>query len=334
MRILIPLLASLNIYGGTFPYICNVVNSPAFKAILDLKYSISLCGKLPPRPCAHFKYYVPKYFIEVVPKIEDSFFNRWPGVELQKKSIKKFHPTGFDDDGGSFSYSAHIMRVPFSNIAFSGMPCGKKIKPDLFCFSSMSEHLGKKWTEGSGDRLQPSWLAWKSSPKECLLSGAAMSTAGNVNLGLNYGTDLGLCSVNNNFIRIFPPSAYPVCTGWGIHFPRTGIVESSDNVTASLMIASRMKSISSELLQSFNGVGDEKWQMVIPQKSKAFKEGQNMGILTALGAGSEVGRISGGPKNGFLYAIWQKVSCTKDLPEIAIAHAWREALYLACKGAN
>lgn len=327
MSLITLLFASSQLMAAKMPNICSVVNTPNFHSSVSISYQPSMCG-FPPRPCVYISYYVPKYFIEIVNKPKDTVFKNLPGVKIQLAATRPGLQSGVDDDNGSYSFDAHTIRIPFGSTALSGMPCSSSFA-DLMCFSAMSEHLGQKWKTGSGDSLQPKWLLWAASPKLCIAKGLAGSMTGNFG-SKSFGSDSGMCSIDTSFIPKFPPSNASVCTGWGIHFPRSGTVTSSDTTTASLVIASRIKSISSEVLQSFKSSADEKWQMILPQASGTFREGQNIALLSALGV-NEVGRIMGRPK-GFLYAIWQRTGCIKDIPWILESKIWLQSLKLACKG--
>jgi hypothetical protein len=309
------------------PNVCDVVRSSHFRDALDFKYRVTTCGKWPfPRPCAHFEYYVPKYFVEIVGNPKETYFSTLPGVAVQLAWTKGGLPFGTDDDNGAYSFHAHVIRVPLANAFFLGLPCSGAL-PDLFCFSAMSEHLGSHWQTGLADRFQPKFLAWSASPKACLVKGALASTGGSWEGGI--GQDVSTCSAPLDWLPLFPPSNQPVCTGWGIHFPRTGTVTSSDPTTASLVIASRIKSIGSEVLQSISSSFDEKWQMIYPQTSSTFKEGQNIALLMTKGV-NELGRLSGHFKN-YLYVVWQKTECTGEIPQIWEAKAWISGMSATCK---
>ena len=106
-----------------FPSVCSVVNSPYFPLCLELKKTISMCG-FPPRPCVHFSYYVPQYFIEVVNNPRESFFTTMPAAAKQLATLKDIIPFGAEDDSGAYSFHAHTLNVPFTRWAFHGMPCG------------------------------------------------------------------------------------------------------------------------------------------------------------------------------------------------------------------
>lgn len=319
-------LLQANAWAG-IPNVCTLVKSSQFRSLLDFQYSNDVCGWPFPRPCVRFSYYVPRYFIEVVKSAKETYFNGLPGVEAQKALITPEAPVGVDDDMGSYSAHAHVIRVPFTALAFGGLPCGGGSQ-DLFCFTAMSEHLGPSWRTGTPDMWHPHFLAWSAAPKACLIKGAVTSATGNI-LGAT-GADSSSCSFSRAWLPRYPPSTYPVCTGWGIHFPRTGTATSSDNTTASLMIASRIKSLATEVFQGLQGPADEKWQMVYPQMSFGFREGQNTAILRGKLV-SELGRLRGRPNN-FLYAIWQKQTCKRDMPWVVTAEIWLQGLKLACEG--
>jgi len=312
---------------ASFPTICSVVNSPSFRSCLSLHTSISMCG-FPPRPCVHFSYNLPQYYTEVVSNPGESFFSSLPGAAVQLETIKDIIPFGAEDDAGAYSFHSHTANVPFNMLATSGLPCGGALIDNL-CLSSMSEHLGNLWKTGVGDLLQPAWLAWSVAPKACLIKGAISSATGEGRpTGYPY---LPLCSMERSWMKRFPPSATPVCNGWGILMPRYGTVTSSDQTTASLVIASRMRSLGSEVFQSVPTFFGEKMQMIYPQSSSCFREGQNVGILRAKGV-SELGRIFNGKIKNYLYVTWRQVSCTRDIPYIASTHAWLAALQAACRG--
>lgn len=308
-----------------FANICSIVKTPDFNGCLNLQVSPSMCG-FPPRPCVHFSYNVPQHFTEVV-DTKESFFTGLPGVELQLNANKDLLPIGSEEDEGSFSFHGHTINVPFAAWAFNQMPC-QGAQWDRFCFSSMSEHLGDLWKTGEGDRWQPRHLAWSLSLKACLIKGAVSGASGSPSsVG---GANVGSCSIDRSWMRRFPPSSAPVCTAWGVHFPRYGTVNTSDQTTASLVIASRMNSLGSEVFQSVSNHPGQKWQMIYPQSSSCFKEGQNIGLLR-LKRVSEYGRLTSGKRKNYLYTTWKRVSCTRDIPWIGWTYAWLSALQGACQ---
>ena len=326
-KLLLPLLAPILI-GASFPNICDLVNSHSFTENLDFSWEPEVCGE-PPRPCARFSYYVPKYFIEVVSHPTQTFFRSLPGVALQLTYTPMGPPFGAEDDEGAYAFHGHTIMVPFTQLAFGGLPCGGGL-PDLFCFSMMSERLGMNWRTGKADIKQPAFLAWSLAPKACLVKGAALSVSGSHGMGTGGWSQM--CSFNISALPFYPPSPQPICTGWGIHFPRTGVVTSSDQTTASLVIASRVKSLGSEVFNSIYIAGDEKWEMVYPQSSSSFREGQNIAFLLARGV-SEWGRLTGKPVN-YLYAVWHRTSCRGELFEVPWSQAWLQVLKSSCRGAR
>lgn len=313
------------------PNVCDVVNTPQFTSEVGLTVKFAWCPSpfpWPPWPCAHVSYNLPKYFIEVVNHPKQTMFGKLPGVRIQLLSMKPGFPFAAEDDSGSYSYHAHALHVPFSQWAFSGMACGGGA-PDLFCFAAASEHLGHHWRSGAGDMKQAQLLAWAASPKSCFLMGAAVSTTGQ--WGITGGGIDPMCSTNfPQFLPVFPPTDAPVCTGWGQHLPRTGTVTSSDQTTASLLVASRIKSIAADVFRSVSSSLSDKWQMIYPQASAGFREGQNTAFLRIRGV-NELGRLRG-RFSKFLYAIWQRHSCTVDAASGGLTKIWLASIKAACRG--
>ncbi len=318
---------SLTKIALAFPTVCSVVKTPAFDACMSLNVSMSVCG-YPPRACAHFNYFVPQYYIEVVRNPGDSYFTGLPGAAMQLGGVADRAPFGSEDDTeSSFSFHGHTLIVPFIS-TLKSLPCDG-IPEEMTCLSGMSEHLGQLWKTGSADATQPQFLAWSAAPKACLLAGAATSISGG-----SYPTGYpssGGCSADRSSMDSFPPSSQPVCTGWGVHFPRYGTVTNADQVTASLVIASRMRSLSSEVFQTIPTSANEKWQMIHPQSSTCFAEGQNIAFLRANGV-NEIGRLSSLESRNYLYVVWKHVSCTKDVPYVASIYAALAAIRAACQG--
>lgn len=98
------------------------------------------------------------------------------------------------------------------------------------------------------------------------------------------------------------------------------------------MVASRMKSLSTEVFNSTPSSPDEKWQMISPQSSSCFREGQNIGLLETIKNAREEGRLTSGKLKGHLYVVWSKVSCCRDFAEVPVYYAAIEAMVGACKG--
>ncbi len=170
------------------------------------------------------------------------------------------------------------------------------------CFDGMSEHFGDHWDTGKGDLLQPTFLAWSAAPKACLLKGAATSFSGDG--GSDAATDSPMCSFPLPNLDVLPPSKHPVCNGWGVFFPRYGTYVGPASMTSALMIASRIKSLSSEVLKTMPASPDEKWQMIYPQSSSCFREGQNVGVLESVKNARETMRLTNGKLKGYLFVVW------------------------------
>jgi hypothetical protein len=97
------------------------------------------------------------------------------------------------------------------------------------------------------------------------------------------------------------------------------------------MVASRIKSIGAEVLKATPASLDEKWQMISPQSSSCFREGQNVGALESVKNVREVGRLLSGKLKGHLFVVWHKVSCCRDLVEIPKVEAAIAAMKAACQ---
>lgn len=321
----IPLTGSA---GILFPNICSVAKTSQFRSCLNLSIGACVCGYPLSHPCASISYYVPQTFIEVWPNSKQSFFSKYPGTAVQLG----LHPDngipfGEDDEMGGFSFQAHAIAIPLANEILSPLSCGGT-RTDKVCFDLMSEDLGSNWSTGAADSLQPSFLAWSLSPKACLLKGAV---AGVIGIGdISIGGDMGGCSYPLSFLPKYPPSTHDTCNGWGIFYPRSGIYQGSSRTGAALMIAARLKSLGIEVSHTIPGDLDEVWQMIYPQSSSCFKEGENIGFLEAIKGVREEQRLLGKP-NGYLFVIWKRVSCCKEFVEIAKNELALQAISLGCQ---
>ena len=314
---------------NAFPNICSVVNTREFNSCLDFRYSWTMCGSFPPRPCIKFNYNVPQTFIEVSPKAGHSHFHKLPGVAVQLLQAKSLPPFGAENDEDTQSYHARVISVPLAQIPFSMLPCGGIRIPKL-CFDGMSEHINKHWSTGMSDRFQPRFLAWSLSPKACLIKGAVTSIRGGSNTF--YTPDSPMCSVKLPPLPSFPPSSHSACNGWGVFYPRMGSYNGPSPLIGALMIASRMKSISSEVFRSTPQSPGEKWQMISPQSSSCFREGQNIGLLETIKNVRELGRLTSGRLTGHLFVIWKPVNCTRDLPYLPVSKAAISSMKPVCRG--
>ena len=315
--------------ASAFPNVCSVVNTREFNSCLNFSYSWDICGSFPPRPCIRFRYNVPQTFIEVSPKAGHSHFSKLPGAAVQLATVQGLPPFGAENDEDTQSYHARVISVPLAQIPFGMLPCGGIRIPKL-CFDSMSEHIKKHWSTGMSDKFQPRFLAWLASPKACLIKGAVTSASGGSNT--SYTPDSPICSVKLPPIPIFPPSSHSVCNGWGVFYPRMGSYNGPSSLTGALMIASRIKSLSSEIFRATPSSPGEKWQMISPGSSSCFREGQNIGILETIKNVRELGRLRNGKLTGHLFVIWKPVSCTRDVPHLPVSKAAIAAMKPVCQG--
>jgi hypothetical protein len=321
-------LAVITTTVHAFPSVCSVAKTDEFKSCMDLNIGVCMCGWPTPHPCAKFDYYIPQTFVEVMPDPGSSYFGSLPGAAIQLAGMSKL-PFGHESDTDSQSFQAHTINVPLAMIPYSLLPC-EGVRIDRFCFDGMSEHLGENWKTGTADSLQPQFLAWSLSPKACLLKGAAMSLTGGSTGTPHPGSPM--CSVPMSWVPKYPPSSHEACNGWGTFYPRYGTYHGPSQTVGALMIASRMKSLSSEIFNSTPTSPDEKWQMISPQSSSCFREGQNVGLLELMKNVRELGRLTNGKLKGHLFVVWSKVSCCKEFSEVAVTYAAIEAMILACKG--
>lgn len=309
-----------------FPNVCTVAGTDEFNSCLGYSVGACLCPGIPPHPCAEISYYVPETFIEVVEDRKQSYFDDLPGTAIQLAAVSKL-PYGAVHDADTQAFQARTISVPLATIPFSMFACGNS-KTERTCFDAMSEHLGSHWDTGSGDSLQPQFLAWSLSPKLCLLKGAAQSLIGE--MGSASGSGTPTCSTPVLMPK-FPPSPHQACTGWGTFYPRYGTYTGPSPNGGALMIASRMKSLATEVFQSTPGNSDELWQMIYPQTTSCFREGQNIGLLENIRNLRELGRVKGKMK-GYLFTVWGKVSCCREFDEAPATLVEIEAMVAACKG--
>lgn len=314
--------------AGAFPDICSVVNTPEFSTCMQFSVGSCTCG-WPPHACAQFTYFVPTSFVEVHPNAGETFFGSLPAARGQLSGLSgAAAPYGAEDDRETQSFQAHTLSIPLASTVLSTLPCSSSWR-DTTCFEAMSEHLGAKWTTGSADGIQPNFLMWMSNPKACLMAGALASIGG----GLG-GSAVGggtMCSVPMSLER-YPPSAHFACNGWGVFYPRVGVYNGGSQTAGALMVAARMKSLAAEVFQATPSSPAEKWQMIVPQASACFREGENVLPLETFKYATEIGRLGGAPPKGYLFAIWQPTSCCKELTEVPTAEAALAAIRAACQG--
>ena len=97
------------------------------------------------------------------------------------------------------------------------------------------------------------------------------------------------------------------------------------------MIASRLKSLATEVFHATPATLNEKWQMIWPQSSSCFREGQNIGLLETIQGVRETGRLTSGKFKGYLFSTWRQVSCCAELPQVPEALVAIEAMSATCK---
>lgn len=310
-----------------FPNVCTALNAAHSDSCLDFQVSSCMCGWPVPRPCARFTYYLPQTFIEVVEDAKQTYFQDLPGAATQLLEMDSFLPYGVASDDDTQAYHAHAITVPLLSVVQNILPCRGRWS-DKFCFDAMSEHFGDLWRTGSGDSLQPKFLAWSVSPQACLLAGAATSIKGGSDGPESWGGPM--CSAPVTKIRKFPPSNHSACNGWGLFYPRGGVVTGPSDSIGALMIASRIKSLSAEVLHSTRSSISEIWQMLSPQSSSCFNEGQNIAPLELTKNVTQIGRLKGKLK-GYLFVVWQKYSCCHDYAEVPAAYASLQILKQTCQ---
>lgn len=310
-----------------WPGICDVVKTPDFNACLDLQIDTCTCG-YPPHPCAMISYYGPETFVETAPNPGESSFTTLPGAAGQLKSLVSKTPFGDRGELDSHSFHSHVLTIPLESLFDGPMPCSSHVT-EKGCFEAMSEHLGEAWSTGTPDLMQPKFLAWQHAPKACLIAGAASSLVGGEAVFAPAAAPS--CSTNQVLPTRYPPSSHSVCNGWGIFFPRSGTYDGTSQVGASLMIASRMKSLASEVFLATPTLPSEKWQMIEPQSSSCFREGQNLGILETAMRTTEQSRLLKPGNERFLYAIWRRTSCCQEYTSVATTQAALLALKASCQ---
>lgn len=322
-------LVLFSIRSQAFPSVCSVVKTPAFESCFEHTKSSCTCG-WPPRPCTHHTYYVPTTFIEVTSRPKQSFFSGMPIASTQLNSVKEMWFSSGSVEMDNRFYHARVIQTPFASLAYSGMPCGGT-EPDKFCFAAMSEHISSQWKTGSGDLNDPQFKAWSLSPKACLIKGA-LSAAGPGQVANGSPVSGASCSFAMPSLSVFPPVTADICGGWGVLLPRTGFVESNSSVGGALLAAERIRSIANDVFHSISVNSDEKWQMIFPKSSSCFREGQSVGKLETVDGVNEIGRITQLNQDSWLFAVWKRVSCCKDVNSIPQAEFAKNAMKTMCQG--
>ena len=324
----LPILAFLFLSSTTFAYttICSVVKQSNFDACQQHITSSCMCGT-PPRKCVFHSYYIIKTFIEVTTEPKKSFFSDLPGAALQLSLVKDVFSHG-TDEMDSYFYHARVLQAPMSQLGYSGMACGGSLQEKL-CFDVVSEHI-ESWKTGVADLSQPIFKAWALAPKMCLVKAAKNAITGDHVKG--FSPRSVSCGFPLKGGVMFPPSSAENCTGWGLLMPRTGFVEGASSMGAALIVAKRIRSLGAEVYGATPISPDEKWSLVYPNNTySCFLEGWSLGKIEALG-GNERGRLLGKNHKTFLFAVWEKKSCCRDVDTILTTEAAKLALKTTCRG--
>ena len=195
------------------------------------------------------------------------------------------------------------------------------------CFDGRSEDFATHWRTGSGDLWQPRFLAWKLEPRACLIKGALSGPLP----GFTMSPDSAVCGLNMSWLEKFPPSSLPVCTSWGVMFPRSGTYVGGSEVTGSLAITIRLKSLLSEVSKTAPASMDEKWMMVSPTASRCFKSFEPTAWLETGKQANNRGRLRLKSLNSHLYVDWKKVSCNVEWPMVPIYKGMVEVIHNSCR---
>lgn len=314
-----------------FPTVCSAVKAPSFTSCMQHTTSGCMCPGTPPRPCVRHTYYFIQSLVEVTTAPRQSFFMGMPGAALQLGAAVESVAGFGGEQMGSYFFHARVIQAPLSYMAYQGMACGGS-KAEKVCFDAMSEHV-ESWKTGVADLTQPTFLAWKAAIPACFKKGMVnAATTGDVLTGFSPGS--ASCGFPLAGLNMFPPTTADICGGWGVLMPRTGFVESSSSMGAALLAAKRIKSIASEVYKTMPSGPDEKWSLVYPNSSSCFREGKSLGEIEVIKGANEMGRLSGKNHQTYLFAIWKRVSCCKDMDSIATTEAAKAALTSMCQGAE
>lgn len=126
----------------------------------------------------------------------------------------------------------------------------------------------------------------------------------------------------------------PVCTPWGVMFPRYGTITGGSEIVGALAIAERIKSLAVEVLHSMPASPDEKWQLISPNASMCFREFEHVPSLETLKLVNNRNRAMGRDLNGNLVATWKRVSCVRELLEVPFYVAQLALLQSLCRGSK
>ncbi|MBI2601889.1 MAG: type IV secretion system DNA-binding domain-containing protein [Deltaproteobacteria bacterium] len=331
--VLLCVVASVSAKAVVPPNICEAVNAGAALSCFGIRQGSCTCHSFGiPYPCVRVTYWVPKTFVEVSPRIGESYFSMIPIVQAQLLAGFKTWNWGVNqlgamgtgllnvgevDDNGSSFFHAHTAPVLLSHEVLKGLPCGSP-GYSLPCLSAMSEHHPLQWSTGYFDFKQPQLAGTQ-------LCGGAVDSVGSVvqsarrlldgpigdilaGAGIpDFASPEGAgCSIPlaATLGSIKPSSEMPCVGSLGSVFPRYGTVNGPTNVSGALAAAYKFRSLADEHFGTVPKGGTEKWQMVRPKISGCFFPGENLFMVE--------GVFTPSIRDQFLFLVWEKRSCCVD----------------------
>lgn len=338
-------------YSAVLPNICDAVRETSARSCFDIRIGRCTCRKLGvPYPCAKVSYWVPKAFVEVSPRIGESYFATLPTVRSQLTAgfktwnwaVNKMGASGLgilnhglvDDHGTSF-FHVHTAPVFFSHEILKALPCGSS-GHSFPCLSAISEHHPIQWSTGYFDFKQPQLAASQlcggateiagsviqsskrllDGPIGDLLSGAGIPDFGSPH---EFGCSIPMIPTLGS-INI---SSETACLGsLGSIFPRYGSVNGSTNVAGALMAAYKFRSLAAEHFRTVPRGNSEKWQMLRPKATSCFYPGENFALVEGL--------FTPAIRDQFLFLVWEKRSCCVEHIRAGLGQAFFAEAKAAC----
>lgn len=331
IAILLVCFFASNLKGELVPNICDAIQTPYFPACLSPSVGSCMCRRGPlTYPCAQVSYWIPKTFVEVSPRIGESYFNLLPPVKMQTSTAYKVWSvvlgklgagglslinSGPVDDNGTSFFHVHTAPVFLSHEIMKGLPCGNP-SSSVPCLTAMSEHHPVQWSCGYFDFKQPQLLGNQLCGSavggaQSVLQSSRRFLEGPIGQLLESlsGTSLDVPSAgagcSNPLVATlgsFNVSTELPCLGsLGSIFPRYGSVNGPTNISGAFMAAYKFRSLAAEHFKTVpNGIS-ERWQLLKPNASSCGFPGENMlfwettGMLT--------------PRDRFLFLVWERKSC-------------------------
>lgn len=356
--ILLALLPYSNVKAEIPPNICTAMNTSSASSCFAFDRSACTCytpGPVPlPYPCIRYSYWVPKAFVEVSPRIGESYFSIIPTIKLQLVAGVKvwnwginklgagglgvFNHGAVDDHGASF-FHVHTAPVLLSHEVLKALPCGSP-GASLPCLSAMSEHHPLHWATGYFDLKQPQLYAAGSAcggsvemigsaiqsarrlldgPISSALSAFGLEefeTPGGTGCSLPLAPTMGAMSMSTEM---------PCLGSLGAVFPRYGTVNGPTNVSGALMAAYKFRTLASEHFGTLPK-GTEKWQLIRPKTSSCFYPGENFAMIE--------GFTMPPSRDRFLFLVWEKRSCCRNPIKALVGEAIMLAARTTCATIN